>query len=444
MASVWSLSGNGYQNDIMLDDNLYYLDMVYYKMNKYNKNNIFTYQCDLYYNLSELNTLNGMIIELDEIILENIFWKEQICDLVTKIKLNIYLINKKYDDELKEMIDKGSEFIGELPLYLGDYKYIKNKIIIKFPKYFFNQCNYFFKFQFLRIEFGLELGLGHVLLPIQMQNIFKNVNLYIIGKVMLDQEYYMMGSYMKFLSHNPIQYCLNIPISLNNSAEINEVNQIHKIQFQIKKIEKIRGFFVNIPSELDDVIYNIRLNLKKLNSTKIIYLENNLQEYNYIGVTKYKQNDLYTVYWIGINNLDINPFDHNLENITYCLTEPTDDIEIFIDLSINDFDTIVNHIKNISIDLLVSNYLTGTNFNQNLKFINGNLHPDLVTDSDWIEKNNQSLNDKIKNIIIEYNDIIKNKIPHKYMSLDPNYYNIERYLNDNNLIYLAKKYIELY
>ena len=251
------------------------------------------------------------------------------------------------------------------------------------------------------------------------------------------------------MSHNSIQYCVSIN---NNEKYLNEdkikefeINNI--LQIKINKIEKIRGIFIYVPLELDGYIDKIVFNLKNQNTTKTIYIknENYFEQFEQSEqIQIFKQNDLFTIYWIGINSLDINPYNHDFEDKLYCLTELTDSIDIFFDSSINDLDDLIGYINNISFDLIVKNYLIGTNYNQMLKFVDGKINLEL--ESDWIGKYNQSLDEKIKNIISKYIELNKatDMFTLELLKQNPEHFNIEKYLKNENLIYLIKKYIELY
>ena len=228
---------------------------------------------------------------------------------------------------------------------------------------------------------------------------------------------------MKFLSYNSVQYCEDIT-NYNNMELKNQ-----SLVIKINKIEKNRGFFISIPAELDGYIYKINFLFKNPKQSKQIYFEYSSDEECEL-IKIFKQTDLYTVYWIGINNLDLNPYDYDDENSTYYITDLDDYIEIFFDSSIIDLEQYNYWTNNISIDMYVKNYLVGTNHNLMLKYKNGQINLEL--ESDWIEKYNMDLEDKIKNIIIELVQLQNTQ-----------YYAVEKYLEDENIICLIKKYINL-
>jgi hypothetical protein len=99
-----------------------------------------------------------------------------------------------------------------------------------------------------------------------------------------------------------------------------------------------------------------------------------------------------------------------------------------------------NWIFAIQLDMLVKNKLVGTNLNLMLKYVNGQINSQL--ESDWVEKSNMDLDEKIKNIVEIYIKFILDDF--NFLNSHPEKYTIENYLKDENLIYLIKKYIGMY
>ena len=446
MGELMQLIAYGYQNTIMADANMYVLGLNSIQMKKNIINNFCIYSCDKdSYIVQDSHMVSGIIFELDDFVLSDIHIKEKISDILPTLKLNIYTLKKVYNDEQKTYLDTDTTYyIGSIPLYLADFKFIKNKIILKFPSNFFNKYNYFLRFPNFKYE--LEIPLKNINFNIN-NNIFKNVDLQIITKVLSEIERNIIESYMKILSHNPVQYSSTINNDKNYLYEdkINnfKINNILKIK--INKIEKIRGFFIYIPSELDGYINKIVFNLFNLSKPKTVYFKNyyEISEQSY-PIQIFKENELFTVYWVGINCLDTNPYEHDFETKSYCLIDLLDSIDIFFDSFITNLDNYPNYINNISFDILIKNYLVGTNYNQMLKYVNGQLNSEL--EFNWIEKYNIDLYEKIKIIIKEFIELqkAKNVLTAVIIKEKPENYIIEKYLLDENFIYLTKKYIGLY
>ena len=447
MGELMQLIAYGYNNKIMADANIYVLGLNSIEMKKNIINNVCIYSCDKDSRIvQDSHMVSGIIFELDDFVISDLYIKEKISDILPELKLNIYTLKKVYNDEQKTDLDTDTTYyIGSIPLYLADFKFIKNKIILKFPSNFFNKYNYFLRFPDFRYE--LEIPLNNFNFNININNLFKNVDLQIIAKVLTDIERSIIQSYMKILSHNPIQYSSSINNDKNYLYEdkINDFKINNILQIKINKIEKIRGFFIYIPLELDGYINKIVFNLFNLSKPKTVYFKNYYEiseQSNPIQI--FKENELFTVYWVGINCLDTNPYEHDFETKSYCLIDLLDSIEIFFDSFISDLDNCPNYINNISIDILIKNYLVGTNYNQMLKYVNGQINSEL--EFNWIEKYNIDLYEKIKIIIKEFIELKKPKdvLNDVILKEKPENYSIEKYLLDENFIYLTKKYIGLY
>ena len=112
----------GNQNQIMSNNNTYVLGLAKINMHKNIQKNVCIYSCN---SNSTLYMTCGIIFELDDLIMSDINYKEKVYDLVTKFKLNIYTLKKVFDEENKKYIDTDTTYyIGSIPLYLADFKYI--------------------------------------------------------------------------------------------------------------------------------------------------------------------------------------------------------------------------------------------------------------------------------------------------------------------------------
>jgi hypothetical protein len=448
--ALMQLIAYDYKNTIMSDVNMYCIDLLKFKMIK---NNIGINET-IIDNCADSHMLMGIIFELNDLVQTNVHWKEKISNLIEKLRLNIFTYKKIYMcQENKYQDTEQTLFIGSIPLYLGNFKYIKNKIVVKFPNNFFSQYNYFLMDKEPKNKYKYELEIStdtNILVDIPTNlindptNLIKNIDLEIIAKFLINDERNVIKSYMKFFSDNPIQYCLNILTSANNSIMNNS------LQIKINKIEYSRGFFISIPNELDGYVDKIVFNLKNLNMTKTIYFGLDLGldldlDLDNTSAIPFKSTDLNMIYWIGFNKLDTNPYTHESENITSCLTDPNDYIGIFFnpDLFNFDFEEYTNWIENIRADILVQNRIVGTNFNLMLKYVDGQFNENL--EPEWIIKSNMNIDEKIFNIIKEYVKNIKLKgiFGGYLLKSHPEDYTIEKYLSDTNLIYLIKKYIGL-
>lgn len=422
MGELIQLVAYGEANSILSDVNMYSLNVDYLNMTKDFQNNIYIFTYDVNSNqMIDSHKVNGIIFELDEVITNDNFLniKEKILHFITKLKLNIYGIKMANDVGEEKKLD-AMYYIGTIPLYLGDIKYVKNNIIVKFPNNFFNNYNYFLTFPNYKYE--LVMNYNHTNTYI---NFIKNVNLNMIKKALINEERNIIYSYMNFLSHYPIQYCESI--TTDNSFDL----KINSLVLKINRTEKIRGFFISIPCELDGFVSKIKFELK-----------NNKEECELIKIFDeikiFKETDLYNIYWIGLNDFDLNPYNYDGENCTYCITDLNDFIEIFFNSSIVELEDYNNLIDNILIDMRVKNYLVGTNLNLMLKYINGQINSEL--ESNWIEKYNMNLDEKIKNIIVELIKYLKKSTI--FIKLED--CTVEKLLLNENIIYLIKKYINLY
>lgn len=469
--------------NIAMTDNLpYSLDLTYLNMIKKTSNinnEQYLYYENKQYDIYDSYKIQGIIFELDNIFFENTNICDKIILSIIKSKLNIYTILFNH-----EQIDTGIKyFIGSIPLYLSNVKYYKNKIILTFPKNYFNKYNYFlkcFKFEYELVipymeqnlynysntNYNYDYGSGSGLCIDKninknidnnhnyFTNLIKNIKLHIINKILNDQERKILFSYTKFFSYNPIQFCSSIEI-------LPEYINVNQIKIPVSIVEKIRGFFIYIPNELDGYIDMVVFNFNNIIANEnseikkktINFFDNNSNSYIF------KQNDFGTIYWIGINNLDTDPFDHDSINKSYYITNKLDYVQIYLDPTIVDLDNSNNYLKNVSMDILVSNILIGSNNSQKLLYnqltTNSELNQYEIEQLELYEK--YTLDEKIKNIIKIYMQIQKHQTYNEKKKNEKEQNKEEqnekeqnekeqnnKYYNDSNLKYLAKKYIELY
>ena len=157
---LMQLIAYGTHNVFMSNTNMYSIGLSTFEMKKNIKDEIFLYDTtititktnDYYYSRMIL----GIIFEFDDLIMSNEYWKEKISDIVTKLKINIFTYMKIDIEEENDFVDTDKTlFIGSIPLYLADFKYIKNKIVVKFPSNFFSQYNYFL--MYTKYKYELEI-----------------------------------------------------------------------------------------------------------------------------------------------------------------------------------------------------------------------------------------------------------------------------------------------
>jgi len=320
--------------------------------------------------------------------------------------------------------------LGSIALYLAEIKHYKSKIVLKFPNNFFAQYNYFFG-----INYKCVIKTNIYLKNIYIQKLLKY---YTYGERIILHLYY------DFFSHIPIQYTSNIKFkpSFNNNYitknNNNNNSQILKLKININQIEKIRGFFFSIPDEIIDFINEINFSFKNY-----LNIDNNpiKQNYNLKDMIIFKETDYSKIYWVPINPLDINPFQHKIPNIYYLETYQTDSVEIIFNEQYE-----MDYIENILIDIMVSNILIGKNNNSKLKYINQKLNPELEIEELEIVKleliNKYSIldeNDLINDLIIKNIDKLNNFFINKS---DNN--NIIFFKNNSKTITYLKKFINRY
>jgi hypothetical protein len=215
----------GIQNKFMTDDNLYQMNLYDIEMKKINTNHEYKlcyynyYRCSFFYNC-EFFTMYAIKFELDVVLYENLNLMDKLYDLILKSRINIYSTNNfVYKDykEHKEPIEDKKNFIGSIPLYLGNIKkYDDEKIIILIlPKKFFSNHNYFFKSKIIEYELIIPIDIisGTNIFITQnkiFEKIIKSIQLQFMCKQLDCTERKILYTYLYTFSHNPIQYCLKI------------------------------------------------------------------------------------------------------------------------------------------------------------------------------------------------------------------------------------------
>ena len=293
--------------------------------------------------------------------------------------------------------------IGSIPLYLAEIKYFESKIFLKFPSKFFSQYDYFNGFVYWGCYIKSEI-------------LFDKITINQIFKFLESDKRREIASYFEFYSHNPIQFVVN---TNTNTNENNDKLTYLTYKYDSKYIDKIRGFFINIPDELIYLIKCIKFKFK--NYSNIIL---NLEEIKIIKETENSK-----IYWIGINSLDLNPFAHTniLSPTYYSSPDPDDCIDIMIDIMIDNSPQYQadnnKYINDIRVDLLCSNVLVGTDLNLKLKYSNEKLNLELEPkELEFINKfsNSNSESD------LEIRIVNTLKIAHDHLK-------IKKYIKKNNL-----------
>lgn len=427
-------------------------DLIEFSMEKKN-DNVGCYYEFIDTNFAHLCMPTGIIIELYDEVLTNIYLKEKIANLILKSKLKIYAKNKFYDKLNKKLLDQ-TIFIGSIPLYLADFKYIKNKIIVKLPNNFIFLHNFVLNHidQIFKLEISNDININinvkantDAELTNNFVNLIKKIDFQLISKMMTNSEHRILYQCSLYFFHNQIQYCSNLIKSSNVLFQNNNI-----VKIKINKIEKIRGFFLLIPIDLDDYINKIIFNLKNLNMTKTIYfnfdlilnLNSNLNS-NQDSITNIKNENIFiktfkeinsfNVYWIGIDILDTNPCDHKSNNCVHCMTDPNDYIDIFFNSNLVDLPDLANLVNKISLDMVIANCVVGSGHNLMLKLVNGQINKNL--ELDWFDNQNLDTNKKLIKVIMSFKQIFIKK----------NEDNIESFIKKNkDLSQLAIKYINMF
>ena len=380
MAGLFSLVAVGFQNQILSNDKNSF-DTSKELMVLSEENSKYVYSCDSS-NDSDEFFINGLVFDLEQIDLE------QVDSIVSKIEFELYSYEQKLDEVDKYIKTEKLCFIGLIPLYLSKFIYMETKLIIKFPNNFLSSYNYlnnFYKYKFRLVS------------PIKFKSIQLNkIKKFVEGDMKdLSKERALLYNYYKYFSYKPIQFTKNITVK-HDDFKFDPIDNTNLcVGIKIGMCENAKGFFLLIPDELVEFIGND--NIKYTISNKQVDLDdcnNNYLEPVYpklaktwnIADEKYlvKNFDELTLYYFGFgsnNSYQINAKSNNL-NQMIIQTKPDDLIEIYFELDGDldlDLDKINKLIKEIKLDLLVSNKLVGSDMYYKLKYLSGILNPELTT-----------------------------------------------------------------
>lgn len=365
--------------------------------------------------------------------------------LESELKIFSYEINYELAINEKNIIKtEKKNYILSIPLYLSNILFCRNKIIFKLPSNFFSQYEFLCNFSFL--------GCSLEIISNYPKNFFKSIKIQKICKFIDLYEHKCLFFYHYHLSHKLIHYAQKIEYDkFLFNEQILKSNSIIKIKINLN--ECVRGFFfyitylyINFIEKINFYHYYSKSNENNLNLFIINFL--NLDNKNYLLET-----DQGYIFWLGVNQLDLNPFEYN-DNIKYIKTNSnTDYLEFILNyeyINLYNFDNFDNF--DIISHAYILNVMTGSFINLKLKYINNLLNNDLIPKElelinkyDNLNIKNKTSNDilfLIKNNFDYNNDTINNIIDDIINDNKSNIHCIFKNLEElNNLLkkFLLKK-----
>lgn len=286
-----------------------------------------------YGKISEQFKIQGVIIDLDS----KIEYSNPIENELHKMILEIYVYGM---DENKNKLEDKINWIGSIPLIIGNISNISNSVVIKLPNVFFpSESKYFNGFANYKFVIKSPIEFKKIFLEniIRYDDKIEKRNIAALSSIFYEQDW-------KYIINSPVNF------EFKNDFGFNEI--IYEKKLSNTK-EKVLGLYFVIPEELIEFISHIELKLKTYN--KIINLD-----------------ALETIYKIeekGFVNLYGICFQQSLD------LELTDLVKIkFNYCEVNDNDLISTQINNICIYPFVSNKLICVNYNLGLKFVDGELN----------------------------------------------------------------------
>ena len=299
-----------------------------------NELNEFKYECDIW-NISDQFKIQGVIIDLDS----KIEYSNPIENELHKMILEIYVYGM---DENKNKLEDKINWIGSIPLIIGNISNISNSVVIKLPNVFFpSESKYFNGFAYYKFVIKSPIEFKKIFLEniIRYDVTTERRNIAVLASIFYEHDWkYIISSSVDF--------------KFKKDFGFNEIVYEKKLS---NTKEKVLGIYFVIPEELIELISHIELKLKTYN--KIINLDAletiyKIEEKGYVN--------LYGIYFQ--QPLDLEPTD--LVKIKFEYEEENED----------DLNLISTQINNICIYPFVSNKLICVNYNLGLKFVDGELN----------------------------------------------------------------------
>jgi hypothetical protein len=311
---------------------------------------------------------------------------------ISKIELDLYSFD--LDLEYNKLITEPN-YIGSIPLIIGEIKYFKDSILIKFPSNFFLNEKYFS---------GLSSSYKIV---INSDIKFKNISLQYLMR--LDdscQRRIIAGMSRLFTEFNYLYTTKST--NLFTKSIINNQLSFEKL---INKTEQLIGIYLSIPIELVGLLINIEIKIKN----NLVLIDFDILENKY----KIGEKGFVNLYKVDFENNNLNLED---KNIKFDLSS----IKFNFNLEDKNLYEHIN-LNTIYIYPIVKNKLICTNLVPRLKYLDGNLN------SKFTLEDNEKIIKYSNNIDLLIKDSIKgcqNNGNIKGMTFDDYFYDsVRKYLS---------------
>lgn len=355
----------------------YALDLAEIEMALKENNELdeFKYECE-YGKISDQFKIQGVIIDLDS----QVEYSNPIENELHKIILEIYVYGM---DENKNKLEDKINWIGSIPLIIGNISNISNSVVIKLPNIFFpSETKYFNGFANYKFVIKSPIKFKKIFLEniIRYDDTIERKNIAALSSIFYEQDW-------KYIVSSPVDF------EVKKDLGLNEIMYEKKLS---NTKEKVLGIYFVIPEELIEFISYIKLKLKTYN--KIINLD------TLETIYKIEEKGFVNLYGICFQqSLDLELTD--LVKIKFKYGEENED----------DLNLIYTQINNICIYPIVSNKLSCINYNFRLKFVNGELN-ETFNENEKMMINKFSNNmDELTDAICEYKEKEKTNIRKNFL-----------------------------